>query len=363
MKTRVTQSDIARAVGLHNTTVSLALRNSRLIPQATRDRIQSMAKTMGYAPDPALRALVAYRNSQKHRRQLQTFVYITSGESRKSQKNPSTQERQYAAAQRRAGELGYQLEHVWLGRMGMNQRQLDRTLLHRGISGVLIASQGMSVEDLSGLTWSRLSALEIGYGTPVSALNQITTNPAAIMRLAMQHILAGGSNRLGLAIPRIWDELTDQAWSAAFHAELYRCGIKESLPVLYLPSSPAELSMASWYEQHRPEVIIGLTSAVHRHIRKCRLRIPRDVAYVDLFLQKADGYIAGVWQNPEKLGELAVEMLVNQFEKNVFGLPSVRTVTSIGGLWRSGASLPSKTLFVGELEAAEPSAVNCNLVA
>jgi hypothetical protein len=111
-------------------------------------------------------------------------------------------------------------------------------------------------------------------------------------------------------------------------------------------------------------VIISLTPAVLGHLRRCKLRVPADVAYVDLFQQDSGYAIAGVWENCEKVGELAVELLVHQLERNVLGLPAVPTVTSIGGVWRDGASLPTRTgSTIDAMPSVSPSTLNRNLVA
>jgi LacI family transcriptional regulator len=226
MKMRVTQSDIARAAGVHTTTVSLSLRNSRLIPLHTRERIHAIAQSLGYTPDPALRALAAYRNSRRERRQMETLAYITNWESKWGWRNLPAHERYYLAAQRKAAELGYQLEHLWLGETGMTQRRLDRMLMHRGINGVLLASHRISCDELAGLDWSRLSAVKIGCFPHAPTLNQITVDPGSVMRLALRHILGEGYRRIGLVLPRCLDDLADQTWSGAFHAVQYRCSIK-----------------------------------------------------------------------------------------------------------------------------------------
>ncbi|HEX9783767.1 MAG TPA: helix-turn-helix domain-containing protein [Opitutaceae bacterium] len=77
-KRPVILADIARQAGVHVTTVSLALRNHPRLPECTRSRLQALAKEMGYAPDPALRALVAYRDKFMTHRNLQTIAYITN---------------------------------------------------------------------------------------------------------------------------------------------------------------------------------------------------------------------------------------------------------------------------------------------
>lgn len=370
MNDRVTQSDIARAAGVHNTTVSLALRNSPLIPPATRERIQAVAQSLGYAPDPALRALAAYRNSRRVRRQVQTLAYVTDGETKWGWKRLPSLERQYAAVQRRATALGYRLEYLWFGDAGMNPRRLDRMLLHRGIRGVLLALEGAAADNLSAINWSRLSAVKIGCTPSIPALNQVSADPAGVMRMAVRQVLAEGGRRPGLVLPRRRDELSDQAWSAAYHAEIYRGSIKERLPVLFLEDAAAGPALASdagallrWYQQHRPDVIIGLGAVLPDQLRQCGLRTPWDVSYVDLNLQDRDGAIAGVWENSEKLGELAVEMLVSQLEQNVTGLPAVPTLTSINGVWHDGASFPARMRAVEDTEMPVPHTFSRNLVA
>jgi LacI family transcriptional regulator len=310
---------------------------------------------------------------------METLAYVTNWESKWGWRSLPAHERYYLAAQRKAAELGYQLEHLWLGETGMTQRRLDRMLMHRGINGVLLASHRISCDELAGLDWSRLSAVKIGCFPHAPTLNQITVDPGSVMRLALRHILGEGYRRIGLVLPRCLDDLADQTWSGAFHAEQYRCSIKEALPVLYLKNPAQEYSQASgiqsirtidnatlshWFRQYRPEVIVGLTPAVLETMRTCGLRTPRDVGYVDLCLQDPGYAVAGVWENCERVGELAVETLVNQLEKNVFGVPEVATVTSIGGVWREGASLPRTLLpAVEELDRAAPSSLQRNLVA
>src|SRR4051812_35125096 len=125
MTLRVTQTDIARAVGVHNTTVSLALRNSRLIPETTRQRIRAIAEKMGYRPDPALQALIAYRKARRPRHCASTLAYVTNWTTKWGWRDLPSQEKYYTAFGRRAAEFGYVTEHFWLGEEGMSQRRLS----------------------------------------------------------------------------------------------------------------------------------------------------------------------------------------------------------------------------------------------
>jgi DNA-binding LacI/PurR family transcriptional regulator len=197
--------------------------------------------------------------------------------------------------------------------------------------------------------------VQLGSGTANPAISQIALDPAGIVRLAMQHVLYAGHRRIGFVLPHRWDKLTDQVWSAAFHAEQYRCHLKDRLPVLHLQSpldaDPADppsahhaandaTSLLRWHHQYRPEVVLGSSPVVLEHIRHCGFQVPGDFAYADLLLADASGPTAGVWVDASRMGEFAVEMIAARLQQNLLGLPSVATVTSVGGQWRAGPTLP-----------------------
>ena len=58
-RTRTRLKDIAVATGYSANTVSLALRGSPRIPEETRDRIQSAARSLNYFPNTIAQALVS----------------------------------------------------------------------------------------------------------------------------------------------------------------------------------------------------------------------------------------------------------------------------------------------------------------
>ncbi len=59
---KVSIKDIAKAAGVSHSTVSRALRESPLVRAHTKERIQEMAREMGYSPDAQARSLVTGRS-------------------------------------------------------------------------------------------------------------------------------------------------------------------------------------------------------------------------------------------------------------------------------------------------------------
>lgn len=364
--TRVTQGDIARAAGVHNTTVSLALRNHPAIPEATRKRIQAVAEELGYFPDPALQALVAYRRGKIPNRRQETLAYVTGWHTKWGWQDDPMQARYHAGAERKAAELGFQLEHFWLGEAGLTQRRLNSVLFHRGIRGVLLASQRPETEPLRDITWDQFSTVILGSFPLSPPLHRVVDDHAAAMRLAFRRVRAASCERIGAVLPRDEDDLTEQTWSTSFLAEQSRCAQANRIPTFVYRGSAESAASAFrvWYERYQPEAIISTLPVDRSPARSCALRVPRDVAWVNLRLASADGSQAGVLANCERVGELATEILVNHVQKNIRGLPAIPTTTLVDAMWVDGRSLPSpQTLSAWQANPSDSYADDALVVA
>ncbi|HVU35125.1 MAG TPA: LacI family DNA-binding transcriptional regulator [Opitutaceae bacterium] len=354
MKTRVTQSEIAHVAGVHNTTVSLALRNCPSIPEATRKRIHAIAEELGYSPDPVLQALIAYRNGRTPNRRHETLAYVTNWNSRWGWQNVPAHARYHVGAQRRAAQLGFQLEHFWFGEPGMSPRRFGNMLFHRGVSGVILASHRDDCDALLEMEWPRVTAVKIGCFPHAPALNRVSYDRSGAMRMAMRHIRAAGYTRIGVVMPRAWDDCADQAWSAGFLVEQARGPADERVPILWhgagrfdgagleeAEGCPVPLPVLdTWLRRHQPEVVLGASGQVRGQLEALGLVVPRDIAYADLFLDGSETGVAGVRERCERVGEVATELLVTQMHQNLRGLPEGAMETLVEGSWTDGESLP-----------------------
>jgi LacI family transcriptional regulator len=356
-ETRVTLAKIAVKACVHVTTVSLALRNHPRLPKETRQRIQAIAKSMGYAPDPMLRALVSYRaNVVKHRNRA-TLAYVTNWATRWGWKNVTAHPDFYAGALAKAKELGYELEHFWLREEGMTEGRLSQILYSRGITGLIIASHGREMGDALKLDWEHLSAVKIDYFPHEPVLHNVTNNQCDIVRLAVQKVMALGYRRIGFVMHRGWDHAVDHLWRAGFLCEQQFLQTRERIPAHLFPEpepierwfneSKADVIVdpepfRRWFEKYKPEVVISKGSFVRRELTAMGLRIPRDVSFVDVFLENFSGKIAGVRQNHGDVGAQAVEILSGQLQHNKFGVPEIPKTTYVEGTWFDGATCPAK---------------------
>jgi LacI family transcriptional regulator len=156
---------------------------------------------------------------------------------------------------------------------------------------------------------------------------------------------------------RGWDHSVDHLWTAGFLCEQSNLDPEDQIPLLLFPEAqPVDAWMAEsksevvapsaafarWFKRYRPEVVISNASFVQPCLAELGLTIPGDVAFVDVFLENPAKKAAGVRQNHEVVGELAVEILAGQLHHNKFGIPEFPTTTYVEGTWFDGASCPPR---------------------
>jgi LacI family transcriptional regulator len=335
---RVTLADIAAKAAVHVTTVSLALRNSPRLPATTRERIRKLADELGYAPDPMLQALVAYRGNTSARRSPPTLAYVTNWNTRMGWREVTAHPDFYDGAESRAKELGYNLEHFWMREPGLTHGRLSRILNTRGINGVIIASHVREIDEALQFDWARFAAVKIDYFPHTPLLPVVTNDQLQIVRLAMQKVIAMGYRRVGFVMDEGWDITVDHLWLAGYLWEQQALAPADRLAPYLIPNKE---SLAAWLRRNKPDVLIGKSEFVTATFKEMGLRIPKDLAFVDIFLEDHSGKTAGVIQNHKEVGRLAVELLAGQLQQNKYGIPTIPTTTCVEGTWLDGRTLPS----------------------
>lgn len=337
---RVTLADIAAKAGVHVTTVSLALRNSPRLPVSTRDRIRKLADELGYAPDPMLQALVAYRGSTSARRSPPTLAYVTNWNTRMGWREVTAHPDFFDGAAIRAKELGYNLEHFWMREPGLTHGRLSRILHTRGINGVIIASHVREIDEALQFDWAHFSAVKIDYFPHHPLLPVVTNDQLQIVRLAMQKVIAAGYRRVGFVMDEGWDITVDHLYQAGYLWEQQALAPSDRLSPYLIPNKEP---LADWLRRTKPDVVIGKASFVNDTFKQLGLRIPKDLGFVDIFLDDLSGKTAGVIQNHKEVGRLAIELLAGQLQQNKYGIPTIPTTTYVEGSWFDGRSLPPRT--------------------
>lgn len=360
---RVTLADVAQKAGVHVTTVSMALRNHPRLAAVTRARLQGLAVEMGYVPDPLMRALVSYRNGLRSDRVRPTLAYVTNWSTRWGWKNVTAHPDFYDGAKKAAGALGYKLEHFWVREPGLTHGRLSGILYSRGINGLILASHGREMGDVIQFDWSGFSAVKIDYFPHKPELHNVTNDQCSIVRTAVRKVRAAGYRRIGFVMHRGWDHAVDHQWTAGFLCEQQSLPTRDRIPMHIFPGAepmerwfneskadvtPDRQQFEAWLARYRPEVLLSKASFVLPHLRRGGWRLPRDMAFVDLFLENFDGQTAGIRQNHRVVGAVAVELLAGQLQHNKFGVPEIPYTTYVEGTWFDGKSCPPKVCALPE---------------
>lgn len=338
-KKRVTLAQIAARAGVHTTTVSLALRNNPRLPVETRERLQALAREMGYAPDPWLQALVSYRGRLNERKNPPKLAYVTNWNTRWGWKNVTAHPDFYKGAEEKAHELGFSVEHFWMREPGLTHSRLSEILKTRGIFGLIIASHVREIDDVLQFDWASFSSVKIDFFPHEPQLPVVTNDHLQIIRMAMQKVKEKGYRRIAFVMDEGWDITVDHLWSAGFLWEQQTLPKSERIPAYLFPN---EQPLEDWLRHMKPEVVISKGEFVLPAFASMGLRVPDDVAFVDLFLEHADGNYAGVKQSYAAVGALAIEILAGQMQQNRRGIQPIATQTCVEGIWCEGASLPDR---------------------
>ncbi|PTY07102.1 hypothetical protein DB347_07250 [Opitutaceae bacterium EW11] len=353
MQKRVTQSDVARKLGVHNSTVSLAMRNSPSLPETTRVRIRRVAEKMGYARDPLLQALVAYRDLRPSQAALTRIAYIATGELASLRRAHPHRARLFSGARQRASELGFQLSRLSYPAPDEPAGKLAELLAETGSTALVLESAGEWIEALSLVNWSGYSAVRVGNlpGTP--PLHAVTCDYPGAVRLALRKIHAAGWSQVGLVLPEDLDPTTKHQLLAGCEAERQFAGFDGRISLIDCSSTsepgsrglsrervvPDAAPVLQWFREQAPAVLLSAVPGLLSELQSSGMAVPRDLSFVDLFTESPTSSVTGVRDNAEHVGREAIDLLVRELRGGARGQPTPCYTTIVESTWVHGQTL------------------------
>ncbi len=131
-------AEIARLAGVSKNTVSLALRHDRQIPGDTRDRIASIAASIGYTKNATVARLMAELRRGRSPRFQSSLALLNAHADRHAFRTHPTIPTYVQGCRHRAKELGYCFDEFWLHDPDLDGVRLNKILHARGIAGVIV---------------------------------------------------------------------------------------------------------------------------------------------------------------------------------------------------------------------------------
>lgn len=337
MERRITIRDIANSLGYHASTVSLALRDDPRLPKKTRVAVQKAAAKMGYAPDPMVQALAAYRTAIKPAADHGTLAWLSNESA--SQIGPGYIFSRYLeGASNRARELGYKLEEFVLRAPQMTPRRMVQILQARGISGVVVAPQPADrIRARIRMDWSPFSAVTIGYSLAWPPLHLITNHQYNTVKIAYRKLNSLGYRRIGLCIDRVINGRCNGGFLGGFLSESARWMSPQKLePFVYDKWTTREFK--KWYRDNKPDaLILHDANNIERAIADLKVDVPGEIGMVCM-TKTSRGY-ASVDQNSEEVGIASIDLLVSMMHRNERGVPAISRCVLIEGTWQDGSTV------------------------
>ncbi len=348
MPRRITLRDIAIKADVDISTVSRALRNSPSVHSATRAHLQKIASDLGYIPDPAMSALVAYRKGVQASSYQSTLAWLDNWPVRGGMREIQSFNEYFLGATERATRFGYKVEEFFLHEKGMTPARMAAILRARNIQGIIVPPQQYDGAEFD-FDFTHFSAVALGYSLRPALLHVVTNHQFLSITLVVKKLRSLGYRRIALYLYADWDKKVNEGYSTGFFSAQKNLPAKDCIPAyLYKGSeSVAEEIIAAqfkdWFARTRPEVIItqGLYPEVANWLKPLRLQVPRDVGIVDLSTHPDKPDISGIYQNDRLIGATAADLVIGMLQRNEQGLPMTLIYTQVDGVWQPGKSVRS----------------------
>jgi LacI family transcriptional regulator len=340
-QSRVTIKDVARTAGVHFTTVSLALRHHPSIPSTTRERIEGIAKTIGYAPNPVFGALTHFRVHGCVRATPPRVAYLVNHQI----EDLPHEKAFWNGAKEQAEMLGYDLELISVSKGHHDSKSLARYLKGQNITGIIIAGFEPGLADLK-LDWNDYAVVKINSLHMEPEATSVSNDQRQDVRIAFREMLARGYRRIGLAVGRADEESTQFRHTAGYLIERVAVPAKDHIPELLFPhqTNYKEVSslLGQWVRKHKVDAVICNWGNISELLAIAGLRVPRDVACSCLCLMEENTGLAGVFPNLHMVGVKAVSLLTSQLKQGTQGVAEFSSSTYVRSRWQDGPSAPVK---------------------
>ncbi len=326
--------DVAKAAGVHQTTVSRALRNDRRLPRPTRLRIQRIAEKMGYRPHPLVSALIALRRARHPPGSFATIAYL-----RRVEPSPVPPLDYLPGIRAAAEQQGYVVEVFPVGTSRLTEGGLNRALSVRNLHAVILAPLP-EPQGSFALDWEQYCTVAIEYTFTSPAFDRVVHDNFGGMRRIMQECRRRELGRIGLVLTAAAHERTERAHVGAYWSEQKSGRAFAPIPPLLLPAW-SEPVFTAWFRRHRPEVIVtsrALEAEILAWAAARRLRLGRNLHLVNVNATPR-GEVSGIFQNPFAIGSMAARTVIEKVINNDRGPPAVRHTILTSGTWIEGSTL------------------------
>lgn len=331
---------IAREAGVSVATVSLALRSHPSIPPPTRSRILEVAQRLDYRPNAMVSALMAQIHTHRPNSESPVLALVCEAERRQALDKIDFYRKLVEGAEARAHALGYVLERFFLEPGEAHGKRLHQILHARNVRGVILAPI-FREGGKSDLPVDGFACCAMGDSIHTPDIHRVGGSHAHSMRLAWTELIRRGYRRPGFIHRLDSLERASYAQLGSFVSQQMIQPEAEQIPPLILQKVPdfhfeeCIEQFKTWYEAHRPDVLISPPWIMLKAITKM-FSIPDDIGVI---LFDAEPGWTQVLDNVEQIGAGTVETVVAQIHRNDSGIPKFPKRIAVNSILIEGNSL------------------------
>lgn len=334
---RPTLRSLATIAGVSPMTVSLALRNSREVSAATRRRIQRLALSHGYRPDPIVSRLMHHLRQQRPHRFQANIAALTHPWPQRRGPIEGYIERLTKGLTLRATALGFAFSSFDLDDFTSGD-QLQRLLLSRGVEGIVILPLRRATNLNGLLDWSLFSTVCTTPSLIAPRFHSAMPNHFDNMLAVCRGLTQAGYNRIGLAVSSDWNQRVKHRWAGGMAWQNLFGGTHPVPPlVTQQPGPDLEVDIfAAWLVRERPDAIV-IDATSHASLAAGLGHLPKSERPKVVTMNWPDDTCdAGIDQLPEHLGTATIDVLAGMVARGEKGVPAIPAITMLEGRWVSG---------------------------
>lgn len=321
-RARVTMKDVAAEAGVSVMTVSYALRGSRMISEATREKVLKVVDQLGYQRDPLLTRLSSYRSRKSRSDKGTSLAWLNLHPSRHTWDFKGSHHLEARlGAETRAQNLGYRLNVINLHEQG-GWTRTSKTIRSRGIEGVIIGQPPPGTDEVS-LEWEQFASVAIGRAIRSPDLPRVILNHVECITRVVQRMLGLGYRRIGLVM-----ELADCIKNSyrnvgGYYSTCEKLHIPESerVPPL-MPERLEAGNLATWIKRWKVDgILVHRPDQMETLLPELGYDVPGDMGFAHISMHAPSARISGLYFNPETLGSWAVDLVHWLLDREEKGIP------------------------------------------
>lgn len=351
----ITLKQIAERAGTTVATVSLALRGAPNVSAERKAEIRRIADELGYRRNASVSMLMRHIRRARPVSAKETVALILVHPSRHAVRDFVFIGRRFSGMQTRLAERGYRGEVFWYDDPDCPPARLNRILAARGIRGVALSIYRRHRFDLE-LDWDRFACSIQNDFNPTPPFHRVNEDYLANTVAALTRLWESGRRRIAVAYRGSHGGNFFFPVTAAYQRFISLAPGCARTPLQHIPREWTEKNFMTWFRQARPDGVLTLDWDIPGWLRAAGVRVPEDVSIAVMNRCPSAPEMSGIDPEPEQLGAMSVDLIIEQLENNETGLPRHPKCMFIPGRWVEGTTtLPPLPARVGTLRLSNPA--------